>query len=368
MANEATPQVDQFEDELFAPIDMRTGPDHLANQLGTMADEEGFEIEGAELLQPEGTAPIEEPEPVHANQPEVFTYGDGSTLTIEAVPTGFKATLNSGKGNPEVFHGTTRDEMWMKIAEAKVHATKKIRELNQELKLGNGKIESQPVATPVQASTRELTAEDMVEIQTQLASNPALAFETWFQKRTGRTVDQLVKLAEDGQAARQELETVAVAEQFVADNPDYFVSPNNYRAILAYVYRNKLKKQLTNLDSIDSVTDALYRAGEYTVENFTEAFDELKESGLLEFKPEAPEVPVAEVPVKPVTPAAPPVRDERIVRTVRRSRAGLGIRPATTVAAPPSQPPSADDLESLTDDQVTELFSGARRERMKVRR
>lgn len=347
-------QPEDFEDELFAPLDTRTGPDHIANQLPGIAEEEGVSLE------PSGAEPELTPAP--ANQPEIFTYSDGSTLTIENVPTGFKAVLNSGKGNPEVFHGATKDEMWIKIAEAKVHATKKIRELNQSIKLGA----SQPTEPPTpatQISSNQLTADDMVDIQTKLASNPSLAFETWFQKRTGLTVDQLVKVAQDGQYAKQELETVAAAEQFVEDNPDYFVSPNNYRSILAYIYRNKLKRQISSLDSVDSITEAIYSAGAYTTANLTEAFEELKESGLLEFAP----TPDA-VPAEPPTVTAPPPQSGRIVQTTRRPRAGMGLRAGDTIAGPEPTPPSVDDLDNLSDKEVSELFAGTRRQRMQGRR
>lgn len=358
MSQVPAPEVDGFEDELFAPLDLSTGPKHLAD-LPVETDEE----EAPQL--PSSQAPVAPTEEVG---PEVFTYGDGSTLTVEQVPTGFKAVLNSGAGKPEIFYGTTRDEMFLKIAEGKVHATKKINELNKEVKLGKGR--TQPVvqapATVPQPSIRELSADDMVDIQTKLASNPSLAFETWFQKRTGLTVDQLVQVARDGQYARRELEMVAVAEQFVADTPEYDVSPNNYRAILAYIYNNKLGKVFQQTDSVDRVANEIYYAGHYTINDLTEAFEELTESGLLTVKQEA------EVETPAVVPAAPapaPPTNERIVRTVRRPRAGLGIRPAETTAGPePQRSPSVDDLDSLTDKDVQDLFSGVRRERLKVRR
>ena len=317
------------------------------------------------------------PEPVAASGPNVHHYPDGSTLSTEHTKKGWKAICDTGISGvaAEVFYGATESEMWQNVAAGKINATKKIREQNRAAKL-EAAAEVPAVQPVVQPVAGELSADDIFEIRTALESNPDLALEKWFQKKFGVTASQLVSMVQKGSVAADELDAESESRDFLSGHSDYYVCQQNLFNVSAYLAKKFLKVTQTAANAGD-LYNRLVSGGYWTNTNLSGAYDELNESGLLEFAPVAAEPetePEPETVVQPAPRAAEPVtppQDERIVRSVRRPRAGLGLRSTETTTvrtAASEKPPSADDLDNLSDAEVNKLFADTRRHALTSRR
>lgn len=307
-------------------------------------DPEVVIAEGGVVRPPADPAPIV-PLEAEPEGPEVFQVEDG-TVTLEKEKGQWKATLESGSGGqPQVYWGKNKNELLINAMKAQLNATKKIRDLNGKLKLGGTPtLKPAPIVAPV---SRELTADEVFDISTELASNPDKALEKWFQKKTGRSVEQLVALAQKGANADASLETEAVGKDFMGRNPGYFAAPQNLKRLIQWLGKFKLGNPSADMND-------LYVGGTWTVENLEEAFEDLSTDGLLALAPK----PVAPEPVPQPRP------EERIVRQETRPRAALGLRP-TDVAPTPvveaPKAPSVEDLDNLDDKAIAALMAGARR-------
>lgn len=305
--------------------------------------------------EPEITPEPAQPESV---EPVIFSNPDGSYTRMEKTSKGWKATVDIGSGGQQDYYGKTKDELIQNILKAQLHATKKIREQNRAIKLGVGDelpTEKTTTARVENAIGRELTADEKIELKLQLETDPDKAFDNWFVKRTGHTLDELVARANRGDKAQRELYMEGVHKQFLAENPTYFPDPEfeNYNSLIAYLAKNKLRRTLKKGQESE-VIDTLVENGFYTASNLEEAFTELSEAGLLLSAPRTPEKPAAPAVPAPSAPAAP----ERIVRTETRPRAGLGItnREASPARVPEPTPPSVDDLNSLSTEEINKLY------------
>jgi hypothetical protein len=288
---------------------------------------------------------------------------DGTQLTLEKDKGQWKGSVIGQSGNPQIYWGKTKNELVFNILKAQANATKKIRE--QNLKLKHKPAAVQPVAFP-QPSVKQLSAEEIFEIKTQLDSNPDLALSNWFQKATGLTVQQLASLAQRGADAETNLTTEAVSRDFLARNSDYFGTDANFQRLVSYMAEYKLGKTVTDTNW-KQIFNELASTGNYTVENLEEAFQDLQSIGKLDVKPKALKTP----PPEPVVEPAPAPRPEsRIVKTETRPRAAFGLRTSdvTPVAPAAQQAPSVEDLESLPDDQIAALLQGIKRQRAISRR
>jgi hypothetical protein len=285
---------------------------------------------------------------------EVIELEDGGSITLAKDKGWWVATLDPGTGaNPEKFKGKNKNDLVFEVLKGKLKATQKIREQNLKLKLGA--VAPKPATPVVQPSAKMLTADEIFEIKTQLDSNPDLALQTWFQKSTGLSVQQLVSLAQKGAAADASLETEAVGRDFMAKNPDYYPNPQNLQRITNWVGKFKLGNSKADIGE-------LYANGLWTVDNLEEAFQDLATEGFLVKAPK----PVSPEPVVPQ-----PRTEERIVRTETRPRAGLGIRTTDVTPAPPPaapKPPSVEDLDNMTDKQVADTLAAIRRQKILSRR
>lgn len=319
--------------------------------------------------EPVAVAPVVvEPDP---DEPEVTELEDGGTITLEKAKGQWKATLDpGGTANPEVFWGKSKNALVSTVLKAKLNATKKIRDLNKKIKLGS--IPAQPVQVqqPSAYEPKQLTGDEVFEIQTQLQSNPDLALETWFQKKTGVPMAQLVEWARKGAEAEANLRTEAVARAFVSRNPDYYPDPDNVNSVrlIQWIGKYKLGNPGANIYDLDS-------SGQWTVENLEEAFADLSSDDLMVKAPRAPRTPRQTEPTPPVAvhqePAQSQRPDERIVRTETRPRAALGIRNTdVTPTAPPAtqNAPSVDDLERMSDEEIHRLYGAIRRQSAQARR
>jgi hypothetical protein len=369
------PPPDGFADELFAPLDVRPSPASFADQLGEIAEEEqlGPALPDAEDAPPAPPAPP--PAPAAPPAPEVIEYEDGSTLSIDKTGKGWRAVLDSGSGNPEIFYGKTKDEMWSNVAAAKMHATRHIRDLDRKIKLTARPAPALPpqTAQPV-PQARPLTADEIFEIKNQLKDDPGLALDTYFQKRTGLTIDQLVGLANQGSLAKSELDNEATVRVFKSQHPEYLMLDDNYKAMLGWLAKYKLGKTLTDKNQ-DEMMDAVCRAGAWTPESLDEAFQDLAQDGLLELEPgpsdeDEPEPQAVPAPALPAQPAAP-APSSRIANVRVGQRAGLGLRQRETVNVPRTgapRPPSDEEFESMTDAEIAAQFAAVRRYASQTRR
>lgn len=393
MPNE--PVTDPFVDDQFSRHDLSNSPKSLTDALGTIAEEHPeFAPTAEEVIAADGAPePVIEPAPapvvapvapvVTPAQPETYSYPDGSTVTLIKGSKGWCATLESGGKAPEKFYGRTKDELLTNVLAAKLHATQHIRELNRKLKLTAKPKAEAPAQTPPPRTT-PLTADEIYEIKSQLDTNPDLALDGWFQRKFGLKAEELLNIVEEGRHAKEELQSEAVSKAFLAAHPDYYPDPEyqNYLTIVALLSKEKLGKTMdaSSDDDIADIMRALIRGGHWTVENLGEAFEELAEAGLLLAAPEEEleeEIPPVVEPVVPVVvapPAAPPpaipapappttALPPRIASRRVGQRAGLGIRASDVSTTVPvtERPPSADELDNLTDSEISELFSGVRR-------
>jgi hypothetical protein len=371
--------VDPWIDDDFAPLDTRKDKSDLMHALVDLADEEPeFAPTAEEVVAADGPKIVVPPAPeiLVTDKPEVIDYPDGSRVTIEKTPKGLKATLDPGNGKSlEVFYGKTESELLRQLLPAKLNATKIINKQNKELK--TVRIADESRAVPAPPVSKALTADEVFEIKTQLASNPDLAMETWFQKKTGLSLAQLSSFVQNGQNAANKLNAETEAKEFLLDNPTYYKTDNNFYELVGYIARVKGDKDAKALlvdEKLEALMEHLSKIGVFTKENLSEAFDELSEAGELETAPrrqrrEVP-APTEEIVEPPAIPAAPatvqevPATDERIVRTVRRSRAAFGLRGTdTTVPAiePSSKAPSDEELDSLSDAEISDLMNQTKR-------
>lgn len=383
---------DLFLDDAFAPLDTarriddlpETGPNNdwvdpgfeaarqvntrnFMQDLGAIAEEtpEIREVLDREIAAAAPAVPVppKPPAPVApvvqpvVEQPEVIDYEDGSSVVIEKTPRGWVATLDSNTGaGREVFKGQTKDELLRNVLAGKLNASKKINKLNRQLKLGELDTPAEPVKPAVRTS--ELTADEVFEIKTQLTQNPDLALATWFQKKTGMSVEKLMNLAKQGEEANEKLRVEAEARQFRSEYPEYYPTDENLETLCKYLEKEKL---------------------DWNSKNLGIAFEELTEDGLLEVAPKPVSRRVVQPPVAQPTPTeatpsvetaptpvaatpAPPANDPRIVGTRRQLR-GSGIRQSDVTSSQPvpDTPPTDEELDNLSNEEINQLFAGVRR-------
>jgi hypothetical protein len=374
--------------EIVAPVvekdpwldDEFSQPYSDTNGSSLMDDLAEIEHDEAAVLVPETVtnipAPVPVVEPVEEEPagPEVIELDGGGTLTIEKKGKKWCAALDTGSGGVQNFYGLNKNELLVASFKAQANATRKIRDLNRQVKLGPVAQEQAP--KPAQPASRQLTADEITEIKMELATNPDAALEKWLQKKTGMTSQQLSDLsrqARDGSEAKQELTAEQVNKQFLQRNTEFFPDGayENFSSLVEYLGKYKLGKTIptratgeTREALIDEFYHTLLDSGYWSVPNLEEAFNDLNTSGLLVARPKPTPVPT---PVAPVTPAAAQPRpDERIVRTETRPRASLGIRSSEAQPASPMPTPlsSAEDPDNMTPEQ---LLAAIRRERQALR-
>lgn len=371
-------EVDPFLDTDFAPLDTRDRAQHIM-ELGKIAEEHP-ELQKDLVQEPAPGAPPAPVPTVNEDQPEVFDV-DGGTVTLTHDDKGWhgKLSLDDGGGD-EVFHGKTQKELMTKVLAGKVKASAHIRKLNKKLKLGTPVDDPVPaVEQPVQP--KQLNANDIFEIKTALEADPDKAFDLRFQKKYNMTEDQFVALvrkleisARKGEEAYEELTIEGVSKEFLeAHKDEYYPYAENGEAIMTWLCRNKLKRNVTKSDNFGTISSELLRKNLYTVENLEEAFEDLRDSGLLTAPPEQEiptELPPEPVPVQRQPEPVPPASNPRIVASRRQPRGGLGLRQNAAAPISPEEPraPSADELENMSTAELSKLYSDTLSYARKARR
>lgn len=348
----------------------------------TTVPQEPEEVDGNQE-QPVQQAPVAAPssfnEPEEEQPERIEIDDDGSYAVLEYKSgKGWFAHVFHSTGGKEVFKGSTKNELIRSLIVGKANATKKIRQLNKQVKLGVQQNDEEAVEQPTRpkVTVRDLTPDEIFDLKNKMESNPGDAIETYVQKKYGYTLEQIIESGQLGKSASQELDSEAVANEFMRRFPDYNRTRDSYLTILAYLSKNKLNKTLTNKNEESIITEVINR-GFWTVKNLSEAFEDLKDQDLIETATleetddeEINTPPVRTQATQPVS--EPSTNDSRIVRQTRRPRAGLGIKPSsipnTPVSSGTTGSPSVEDLEQLPDNEVNELWNNVRKLKLKQNR
>jgi hypothetical protein len=371
------PDFDPWLDPQFAQIDLRKGPGDMATKLTEIANSGDPDV--PVLVDEVENPPAPDPEPVAGEQPEVYEYPDGSSVTIENIPTGVKATVSVGEGGgDQVYYGKDRNELLNQVLSAQLNATKKIRQQNKQLKLTATPRAAGPISLEVEPQPHELTVDEKFEIKTKLADDPDLAIQDWFQKKTGMSVEELTALAQEGRAASDAVVMDTEARAFKEETPRYACTSANFRILIGYLAKEKLNVELTQGNE-DEVLRTLVRNEFFSRTTLAEAYEALVQDGLLELLPEETEPPAdgeppatpPPPPPKPVTPTVPPAGIPRRAGP-RAAKVTLGIKPSSTSGLPPDadadRAPSVEELDNLSTEDVGKLLAGVRQLRARTRR
>jgi hypothetical protein len=217
---------------------------------------------------------------------------------------------------------------------AHVNATRKIREYTKREKLGDARNPDPEInATPIQA--RNLTADEMWTINQEFQSNPAAAFDRIFAAKFGRTPDQLAAELNDNQTMIRGIDSQMQAQSWIENHAEYKATPANAKVLTQYLKQHKMAE---------------------TYNNFDIAFEDLRDSGLLDLNgTEAETQPTA----------------ERIAPRVRpRQNASFGLtrQDTSNPAALEHDEPSVEDLDTMTDAQLQQRIAVGVRQRMQAGR
>jgi hypothetical protein len=224
-------------------------------------------------------------------------------------PQVFRRVIDLGDGSGvQVFEASSPELLIDKLADAQMHATRKIRSLTQAQKE-----EQQPV------EKKKLTADEEWVLAQQLQTNPSEVLERMIAERLASSPE----LQEARQIA-QKAKNDAAAQAWVVTTSDYFANEYNGRKMTDYINR--------------------FCNGQQNPENLTKAFADLNGAGLLQSKPADP----APAPVAPAAPA--PV----VPAPVPRRSSGLSAR-AAALAPTTSGELSIEDAYNMPMDKLYEL-------------
>jgi hypothetical protein len=277
------------------------------NDLRLLAEEEARK---ATTTEPEKkvTPPKEETEGEEVEQREPVEQSE-----TKATPKTFVAErsfdLGDGAG-VQVFKGKggTREDaledLADKLADAQRNATKRIKELKQP------KVETPKGPTKDEESLRA----------SKIITTPSEVVK----EILGIEPSELQELVAEGKQNRAMKQRKAVADEFVIKHPEF----------------------LDNARNGQRLAKAIALFGEFSLENFEKAYQDLSESGLLEVKGE--EAGDGQDKDKPKT---------RIEETAddtppQRTRKASGISTHRTVAVPRTAEPTEDDMYSMSLDEL----------------
>lgn len=202
----------------------------------------------------------------------------------------FRRVIDLGDGSGvQVFEAESLEELVDKLTEAQTHATRKIREQNQQLK--SIKPAELPKNTePPKPQPRKLSEEEIRGIADEMTVNPQSAFDKLFEAVVGASPTEIANTITKVNDIVASLEARNAAELFVLDHPDdYLPTLKNYRSMQDFLDENNLA---------------------VTKETLEYAFQQLKAQGKLDMpKPEekVSEEPRIEAPqVEPQKTSTPP--------------------------------------------------------------
>ena len=204
----------------------------------------------AGLLDNEFTAELPQDAPIN---PQAAADGGGK----------YRREIDLGDGSgKQVFEADTAEGLIDKLTEAQKNATQKIREQAGRLRRARPEIEAPDMGFELK-DPRVLSADELLQIGTELQTNPDAAFDKILQAKTGMTSNELRTLGQQVSALLESNALQAAEVSFLQNHQgvDYLPSVNNARAIQEFLQEEDLP---------------------YTAANLEYAFQELSEGGLLE--------------------------------------------------------------------------------------
>jgi hypothetical protein len=182
---------------------------------------------------------------------------EATTEKVEE-PQGVRIEIDLGEGaGREVFEAETAEALIEKMAEAKKHATLKIRELNQKLK-------SVSLSTKRAEPVKKLSADDEFLVSQELSTNPTKAFRKLFESEVGMTFEDFTAKLQQADSLAKEKAVHDAAQKFLSAHPDYVNNEANGGRLDKYVQFQGL--DMSNPDDLET------------------AYNDLMSSGLLETK------------------------------------------------------------------------------------
>jgi hypothetical protein len=180
--------------------------------------------------------------------------------------------LHDGSG-VQKFIGKTHQEALEKVAKAQANSTWKVREQAREIKLQRGFLQPEPDDPMPSFKPRSLTADEQWRLSQEL-QDPAKcvgAVSTIMESRIGASMEKITEAVAAVETAKRQQAMVNVATDWGNKHRgQYYASDENNQRMMEYVTSHKMAVTENNLNI---------------------AFQDLRDSGLLEARPEAAEVP-----------------------------------------------------------------------------
>ena len=227
--------------------------------------------------------------------------------------------LGDGSG-VQVFRGATPEELLDKLAEAQVHATRKIRELNTALK------SKETAVNPAVAD------DELWVLSQEMLANPLTAVDKVLAKQLGMTTSQLKERLDRLSVIEQERNTQTVAHQFLEEHPEFHTSKANGDRIERYLKTFQLPETLDNVE---------------------QAYRELTESGLLETQPDNSNTS-STTESNSNQSARPRIATTGTKTVVVQRRASSGISPRNQASVTKPEP-TVEDLYSMPEEEFFRL-------------
>lgn len=175
----------------------------------------------------------------------------------------FERRIDLGDGSGvQVFRGATQDELLDKLTEAQANATRKIRELNRQAKLGRDLSEAQKDELQQARTVAALTADERLKLTQDIFDADAApkAIRRVIEAELGLSLDDVKSSIQQARASARAQRERLEAEAFIDATPDYKPCRQNMDAMTEYLKAHRLA---------------------VTQKNLQLAYEDLKDGGLL---------------------------------------------------------------------------------------
>lgn len=273
----------------------------------------------------------EEAEPVAAKPAEVAQPEEETDEQIFVA----RRELDLGEGaGVEVFEaeGATKEEaleaLADKIADAKRHATLKIRQQESELKDFRARNAEPP-------KPKTLTDDDEYVLAQEFGKKPGATFRKMFKEFTGYEVEDFASVKQAVDAVKTQQQNNEAIQRFVATHADYEDDPAKGGAKNGQLMKMKLAEMGLPVTS----------------ENLSKAYSSLKQGGLLVLKGEE-----ANANTEDKTKGTTRIETPKVEATQTRTRKTSGISThSRSTVAPVNTEPSEDELRTMPMEKLREL-------------
>jgi hypothetical protein len=231
--------------------------------------------------------------------------------------------LGDGSGK-QVFKGKTVAEVLGQYRQAQVHATRKIRELNQQAKLS---VVPDPAVDIPEYRPHQPTADELWQLsedlkdptKVQAAMRRAMTWEM------GASPEDVRANLSRQRANEMRQQIFAAGEAFMDAHPEYKRCQENEEAIFKYLDNNKLA---------------------YTRKNFEIAFEAMK-SGLILLAPKQETAAPATQEDGPRIEQPPVVTRPRMASTGLTPRSSSTVPPSSSAPVRPKGFPTAEEIDAM---------------------